>query len=447
MLSTSRKLAAAAFLAAFAPPASAQMPPEAAPLGAPGAAFVGFQPDTAPMPMPGGPGLPMSGPATYEGPVLATDSLGSVRAAGSHGPRAWFGAEYLLYWTKDAPVPFAVATVGPANGSAVLGAAGTQVLYGNTAIDYSNFGGIRTHGGVWLTNNESFGLEGSFFFLPRKYSGTPQLAGSDLAPVLSRPFYNTATNTNAARIISKPGQFFGTVTTTAGLELWGAELGTVWRARDTGTWTLDTLAAFKFVSLDESLGITDGAATLAGGVSVLQGKAYSSPSVLSVSDTFQANNQFYGATLGLRSGLHWEGFTWTVTGKIGLGSMTSKLRTVGTSTVTGPNTPPITSAGGLYASGPNLGDFETTQFAAIPEIGTNINVQITSWLAVNLGYNYMCITDVVRPGDQITGQVNPSYVPTSPNFGTRLGPTGSTIPMTTTSFWTQGLQLGLTFGW
>jgi hypothetical protein len=446
MLTTSRKLAAAALLAVFAEPASAQLPPEAAPLGAPGAAFVGLQPDFTPMPMPG-PGMPMPGPAVYEGPVLATDSLGSVGSGGARGPRAWFGTEYLLYWTKDAPVPFAVATVGPANGNAVVGASGTQVLFGNTSIDYSNFGGIRTHGGVWLTNNESFGLEGSFFILPRKYAGTPQLAGSDLQPTLARPFFNTATNTNASRVIGKPGQFFGTVTTTAGLELWGTELGAVWRARDNGPWTLDATAAFKFVSLDESLDITDSASTLAGGVSVLQGKAYASPSTLSVSDIFQANNQFYGATLGLRSGLHWEGFTWTVTSKIGLGSMTSRIRTIGTSTVSGPNTPPITSAGGLYASGPNLGEFETTQFSAIPEIGTNLNVQITSWLAVNLGYNYMCITDVVRPGDQINGRVNPSFVPTSPNFGTRLGPQGSTIPFSFSNFWAQGLQLGLTIGW
>jgi len=194
------------------------------------------------------------------------------------------------------------------------------------------------------------------------------------------------------------------------------------------------------------MSLTDSASTLAGGVSVLQGRAYSSPSTLSVSDIYTANNQFFGGSLGLRSAIHIEGFTWSITGKIGLGNMSSTLRTNGTSTITGSN-PPLTSAGGLYASGPNLGTFEKNTFSAIPEIATNLNVQVTSWFAVNIGYNYMCITDVVRPGDQIDGRVNPSFVPTSPSFGTRLGPTASTIPMNSSNFWAQGVNLGFTFGW
>ena len=439
MVTPSRTLAAIAVLAALAGRAPAQFPPEAAPLS-PGGAYVGLQPGVPPGPMM----PPMAEGMPFEGPVLATDSLGS--AGGAHGPRAWFGVEYLLYWTKDSPVPFSVASVGPANGTAIVGAPGTQILYGNTSIDYANFAGVRTTAGIWLTNNESFGLEGSFFILPVKKAGTPAVTALDFLPVLSRPFYNTATNTQATRVLSKPGQFFGDVTTTAGLELWGTELAAVWRARDTGRWTLDALTTFKFVSLNESLTIADNAATLGGGVSVIQGRAYSSPSTLSVTDQFLANNQFFGAGLGLRGGVHVEGFTWTVTGKVAFGNMNSQLRTIGTSTITGAN-PTITSAGGLYASGANLGDFEKNTFAAIPEIATNLNVQVTGWLAVNVGYNYMCITDVIRPGDQIDGRVNGSFVPTSPNFGTRLGPTGSTIPLSSSNFWAKGFNLGFTIGW
>lgn len=419
-------------------------------VGSAGRAAAQYPPDTLPpafaLQQGAAPGMaPSPVDAPYTGPVLATDTLGN--SMGAHGPSAWFGAEYLLYWTKDAPVPFAVATVGPANGTAIFGAAGTQVLFGGTSIDYTNFSGIRTHGGVWLTNNESIGLEGSFFFLPKNNAGTPALAGSSLYPVLARPFLNTAIDQQNSRVLTKPGQFLGSVTTTAGLELWGAEIGPVWRIRDNGRWTCDAITAFKFVSLTESLAINDVANTLGGGVSVLQGRAYASPSKLEVSDEYKVYNQFYGATLGLRSNLHVEAFTWSVTGKIGLGNMSSKLRTTGTSTVSGVNTAPLTSVGGLYASGGNLGDFEINQFAAIPEIGTNLNVQVTGWLAFNLGYNFMCITDVVRPGDQINGSANGSAVPTSPNWGTRLGPTGSTIPMTSSNFWAQGFNLGMTIGW
>lgn len=416
--------------------ASAQYPPDAAPVG-PGSAYVGGQPGMMP-------GMPMGEPGMYEGPALATDSLGN--SGGSHGPRAWIGAEYLLYWTKDAPVPFTVATIGPAAGTGIAGAAGTQTLYGNTNIDYSNFSGIRMIGGIWLTNNESLGLEANIFILPKKSVGTPALTGSDLLPVLARPFFNTATNQQNSRVLSKPGQFLGNVTTTAGLELWGAEIGPVLRTRDTGRWTFDYTGAFKFLALNETLTIADTANTLGGGVSVLQGRAFGSPSNLSVRDEYRVQNNFYGVTLGARSNLHVEAFTWSLTGKIGLGWMESDLRTTGTSTVSGISTAPLTSVGGLYASGPNLGDFSKSQFAAIPEFATNVNVQITSHLGLNVGYNYMYISKVLRPGDQVSSQINGNFVPTSPNFGARGGPSNSTIPLSSSSFWAQGFNLAFVVG-
>jgi len=314
MSTPSRALVAVAVLTGlWAGPAAAQSPPDAMPLG-------GFAPPAF------GPAMAAAGadPMPMEAPVLATDTLGS--AIGAHGPRAWFGVEYLLYWTKDAPVPFAVANVGPASGTGITGAPGVQPLFGNTTIDFTNFSGVRTTGGFWLTNNESIGIEGSMFFLPKNNSGTPPLTGSDVLPVLARPFFNTATNQQASRVLSKPGQFLGNIQTTAGLELWGAEIGPIWRIRDNGRWSLDAITAFKFVSLTESLDIVDVANTIGGGVSVLQGRAFASPSTLSVSDQFTAFNQFYGATLGLRSNLHVEAFTWSVTGKIGLGHMSSMVR-------------------------------------------------------------------------------------------------------------------------
>ena len=422
--------------------ATAQFPPEAGPVG-PGSAYVGGQPGT----MPGGqPGvMPPSEPATYEGPTLATDSLGYT-GGGSHGPRAWIGAEYLLYWTKDAPIPFNVATVGLAAGTGIVGATGTRILFGNTSIDYSNFSGVRVIGGYWITSNESLGLEANLFILPKKNVGTPALTGSDILPVLARPFLNTASNVQNSRVLGKPGQFLGNVQTTSGLELWGAEIGPVWRARDTGRWTFDYLGAFKFLALNETLTVADTANTLGGGVSVLQGRAFNSPSSLSIRDEFRVQNNFYGVTLGARSNLHVEAFTWSLTGKIGLGWMESNLRTTGTSTVSGGSTAPLTSVGGLYASGPSLGDFSKNQFAAIPEFATNLNVQITSHLGLNLGYNYLYISKVLRPGEQISGQVNPSFVPTSPNFGALSGPANSTIPLSSSSFWAQGFNLAFVLG-
>ncbi len=428
-----------AALAGSAGRASAQYPPEAGPQGGQFGGYPG-----APGMMPGG---PTGDPGFAEGPSLPTDSLGSPGGGGAHGPRAWVGAEYLLYWTKDASIPFPVASVGPAAGAGILGSSGAQLLYGNTTMDFNNFSGIRVIGGYWITNNESVGIEGNFFMLPKKRASTPTLTGSDILPVLARPFFDTANNRQSSRVLSKPGQFIGNIQTTSGLELWGAEVGPVWRARDNGRWTLDAIAAFKFLSLNESLTIADTANALNNGVSVLQGRAFGNASTLSVRDEFRTTNNFYGATIGARGNIHVEAFTWSVTGKLGLGTMESKVQATGTSTLSGGATPPLTSIGGFYASGANLGTFDRSHFAVIPEFSSNLNVQITSHLAVNIGYNYLYINNVLRPGDQINGRINPNGIPTSPNFGARTGPTGPTIPLANSDFWAQGFNLAFIVGY
>jgi hypothetical protein len=442
MRKSTRALTAAAvltvLLAGPSSRAAAQFPPDAAPLSRP---VDGFAP---PGMMPGG---PPGTPYVVDGgaPMMATDSLGSVAGGAAHGSRAYFGVEYLLYWTKHAPVPFAVATIGPRGSNGAIGSPGVQTLFGNTDIGFNNFSGIRALAGIWLTQNESLALEGNFFILPSKHNGTPALPGSDLLPVLARPFFDTANNRQNSLIVSQPGTFLGSVQTTAGLQLWGAELGPVWRAIDRGRWTLDTGAAFKFLSLDESLNITSASSTLAGGISVLQGRAFASPSVLSVTDNFRTTNNFYGGTLMARANAHVEAFTWSLTGKLGLGWMDSNLYTTGSSTITSAN-PAITSNGGLFAAGPNLGTFNSSKFTVIPEFALNMNAQVTSHIALNVGYNFLYVNNVLRPGDQITGRMNPNAVPASSNFGVRSGPAGSNIPLATSSFWAQGFNLGLIIG-
>ncbi|HXD85922.1 MAG TPA: BBP7 family outer membrane beta-barrel protein [Urbifossiella sp.] len=453
-----RAIIAAASLAALVGPlgrSAAQMPPEAAPLGgdfrtaqAPNpyyAAQPNFLPPTTAAP----PGAMMPGappPGYYSGPPLPSDVVGAGPGI-SRGPQAYVGAEYLLFWVKNAPLPFPVATVGPAGGNAALGAPGTQLLYGNGDINFSSMSGVRAVAGVWLTNNESFGLEGNFFILPKKTGGSPPLQGTDLLPTLARPFFDTASNIPNSLVVNQPGSFQGAITTTGSLQLWGAELGPVWRAIDRGRWTLDTGAAFKFLSLDESLIINSTSNALPGGISVLQGRAIGSPSTLTVIDDFRTTNNFYGGTLMLRSNVHVEAFTWSLAGKLGLGVMDSTLQVNGSSTVTTPTTPPLTSGGGLLASGANVGTYHTNQFSLIPEFYTNINVQLTSHIAVNLGYNLLFMNKVLRPGNQISTNINPNGVPSSPNFGARLGPTGSTVPVSTTDFWAQGFNLGVVVGY
>src|SRR5206468_2693253 len=97
--------------------------------------FLGGMPATDPAIMPVMGRYPAGSvdPGIPTGPALPTDGL----AGGSpRGPHCWYGVEYLLYWTKDAPLPVPIATVGPVGGAALIGDPGTQVILGGSNFKF-----------------------------------------------------------------------------------------------------------------------------------------------------------------------------------------------------------------------------------------------------------------------------------------------------------------------
>src|SRR5579863_8341068 len=89
------------------------------------------------------------------------------------GPtRFWFQSDYLLWWTKNAPLPAPLVTSGSASDAVpgALGQPGTQVIYGGQSVDLGAANGWRLDTGVWLDHEQRFGLEAGFFILERQGS-------------------------------------------------------------------------------------------------------------------------------------------------------------------------------------------------------------------------------------------------------------------------------------
>jgi len=136
-----------------------------------------------------------------------------------------------------------------------------------------------------------------------------------------------------------------------------------------------------------------------------------------------------------------------VTGKVAVGTIRQQIRVDGTTTLTGPNPGPQTTPSGFFATGLNSGKFDEDDFAVLPEIGLNLSVQVSSSLTLTLGYTGMFLSNVVRPGDQLSTNINSTLVPTGQNFGARFGPQTPGLPFTTTDFWAQGFNFGLAYGY
>jgi hypothetical protein len=66
---------------------------------------------------------------------------------------------------------------------------------------------------------------------------------------------------------------------------------------------------------------------------------------------------------------------------------------------------------------------------AVPGFQLTVGYQFTPFIRGTIGYNFLLISNVVRPGNQIDNTYD--------------GVVHPLVPMTNTSYWTQGINLGL----
>jgi hypothetical protein len=97
----------------------------------------------------------------------------------------------------------------PVGQAGVLGTPGAVVLFGDNHVNNDARSGFRVTLGGWLNEQQTLGLEGSFFMLKRLATGfTVSSPGS---PILARPFVDATTGLPAAELVAFPGTLSGTV--------------------------------------------------------------------------------------------------------------------------------------------------------------------------------------------------------------------------------------------
>jgi hypothetical protein len=158
-------------------------------------------------------------------------------------------------------------------------------------------------------------------------------------------------------------------------------------------------------------------------------------------------NDFYGAQIGAR--VRYDADRRYVGGsvKVALGAMVQKVDING-SLVTNDFTnlgATQTFPGGYFELPTNIGGYSRTDFAWVPEVQVNLGYRLTPAVSIYAGYNFLYTSDVVRPGNQINRNINPtqsvSYVGEPP---VRLqGPAESSFSYNTSDFWAQGINIGL----
>jgi hypothetical protein len=336
-------------------------------------------------------------------------------------------AEYLLWWVKAAPVP-PLVTVGGVNDAlpGALGQPGTAVLIGGRSLDTDPLSGGRFTFGIWCDDCHDLGFEGVFFFLGQQT--THETVASNGIPVLARPFFNASTGMEDSELIAFPNVLSGGAIVTQMTRLLGAEANLRSNLCRGCCTNVDFLAGFRFIALDEDLGINEALATPTGGSFL-------------VADGFNTRNRFYGGQVGLDAEVRRGHWFLDVKTKIALGSNNEVVNIGGNTVITDPVRGQSALSGGLLALSSNSGRFSREMFAVAPEATVNIGYQLTSNLRAYVGYNFLYLSNVVRPGDQIDRTINPNLIPPPmPSL-----PVRPAFVFKGSDFWAQGLTFGLEF--
>ncbi len=371
--------------------------------------------------------------AAFAMPLLvcgaASAQTGSV-GSGTMGPFA-VDVEALAWWFKSSPTPTPIITDG------AYGQPNTNVLLGGGDMDTNPNPGFRLSAAYSM--DRRWGLEGNFLYLAtRSTSRSVSSTGADGSTDLLLPYFDVLKNRESYTEISFAPVYAGSATTELSNGLMGAEANATYALDSAPPWNVRLVGGFRWLQLKETYTITTSSPFIPpnpGG------------DIWETSDRFAATNNFYGAQFGAQA--RYNAAPWFASGslKVGLGAMVQSVDVSGSLVTNDLNDfgAAHTFPGGYFALPSNIGDHSRTVFAVVPEVQFKVGYQFTPSASVYVGYDFLFANSVARPGNQVNRNINTSQSTsfTEDPIPIPQGPAEPAFSFNSSSFWAQGVSLGL----
>lgn len=365
----------------------------------------------------------------------------------------WVSFEYLGWWQDGMALPPLVTTSidpnVPRGEAGVLTSSSTRVLFGGNDVLEDAFEGGRLRFGVWLDRCHTWAIGAEFFKIGNESEGFA--ATSTGNPVLARPFFNTTTGSDDSQLVAFPNALSGTVGALADSELVGASVHVKYlRCCDEGCsqWLFcgcpkhycsrnEAMFGYRYLELDERVLVIED----------LVSTDPTAPGTFNIFDRFDTRNQFNGVDLGWLYRSTRGYWTYDALLRMAIGNTRQTVTITGATVINDPNSTPQTQthAGGLLAQTSNIGTFRQNEFAVVPEFGMNLGYQLTDHLRATLGYTFIYWSNVIRPGEQISLDVNDELIP--PQQPPITGAQRPAFAFDTTDYWVQGISFGGEYRW
>lgn len=380
-------------------------------------------------------------PAEKPPPVVLDETpakpvkIEKVQPTGPLGPW-WDTDELLLWWPKSHPLPTLVT--GTRTGAApVIGGPDTQVLVGDGSLANQVVAGGRFVRGWSLNPEQTVGLEFAYFFLgSRSADITIPSIGSRFTHI-GLPYTDVFSGREDALTIAAPNgrQSYLTVGVTSRVQGFEANFLANLFARDRAK--LHFVAGYRYFQLNEGLRIEQ---------TYIEAPPFRDGTLIGrAADQFDTANRFSGGQLGLQADLNRGPFFVEMVGKVAFGQNTEVVRIGGeTHLVSIGRGPELHRSfqSGMYAQPSNTARVTNSAFAVVPEGTFKVGLKSGDHRRFFAAYNFLYLSDAVRPGDQVDRTLSASQVP----LLTGVRPSGwSDRPVAAvnrTDFWVQGVVIG-----
>jgi len=367
--------------------------------------------------------------------ACAPEAKQAFRASG--GPDCfYFDLEWMLMYFRAMPIAAPMISAGPIGSAARPGVDdGARVLFGQQNVDFGPMNTLKLTMGLW-DSDRICGIEASAFLTEQRAEVNQFFGPIDGRTVLARPVTNVLNGVPESILISSPPGFGGSAGTYTASRAGGAELNFLrnWCYYD--RIKFNTLFGVRWMALNEQLRVDSN--------SVLTDVDPADPPIRDISDSFTTRNNFYGLNFGFRSEFRKGRWFTDMTAKVALGFTHEKLNQSGFTRFVDQGIETVIPYG-AYVLEPNSGRFSEKDLSALPEFNIKFGYQWSQRISTYIGYDIMYLSNVVRPGDQVNPNINPTLLPISNVYNPQFpfGPPEPALLFKTTDFTMQGLTLGL----
>ena len=360
--------------------------------------------------------------------ACGTCGCGFGRPRLSLDPCQWFGAVEVMLMSRvgdDLPILATTTPTGILPGAATL-------FGGQKVLDDVTAGGRITIG-TWLDNQQCRSLvfrgwgaeQDSFSFSTNEVRN----------PLIARPFFNVTDNDNLpdandAQIIARPAERNGSIDINGENHVYGADASLRHRWLGGMGGFVDVLFGYQYLQMEDRLRIATSSTVIAEGLPPRG-------TIINVADSFDAENQFHGAQLGLATRYREGCFSFNGLAKIAGGGLLRSVQRTGVTNTSngGNNAPPVPT--GLLVRSTNDGKLTDDAFGWVPEVDLSLGWQWTKNLDLTIGYNFIALTDSL----QVSGAIDPNL-----SVNAADNPTGLQRPRSSLEFDTyyiHGIHFGL----